>query len=113
MILGDEQVDGAVVIVVTADDGAGIFELNFVEADVRGDIFESVGTEIAEETDLASAFFRFSDGDEVDPAIVVVVDSSDAVGADPIGVGEVHSIEALCFVVPPECQARLRHVGEG
>ena len=59
VILRDQQIGGAVAVVVAGDDGARIFELNLVEADVGGDIFESVGAEIAEETDFAFAIWRF------------------------------------------------------
>ncbi len=84
VVLRDEQIDGAIVVVVAGDDGARIFQLNFVEPDIGGDIFESVGAEVAEEPDLAFAVFGFADGDEVDPAVVVVVEGGDAEGTDPI-----------------------------
>ena len=83
VILRDEQVGGAVVVVVAGDDGARIFELNLVEADVGGDVFESVGAEIAEQADFALAVFRFADSDQIDPAVVVVVKGGDAVSARP------------------------------
>ena len=88
MILRDEQIGGAIVVVVAGDDGAGIFQLNFVEADVGGDVFETVGAEIAEQADFALAVFRFADGDEIDPAVVVVVEGGDAKGASPVRVRE-------------------------
>ena len=78
VILRDQQIGGAVAIVVAGDDGARIFELNLVEANVGGDIFESIGAEIAEEAHFALAVFRFADRDEIDPAVVVVVDGGDA-----------------------------------
>ncbi len=84
MILGDEQIGGAVVVVVTGDDSSRIFELNFVEADIGGDVFESVGTKIAEEPDLALALFRLADGDQIHPAVVVVVEGGDAIAAHPV-----------------------------
>ena len=89
----------------------GSFELNLVEADVGGDVFESVGAEIAEQADFALAFFRFADGDEVDPAVVVVVEGGDAVGADPVRLGKLHRLEALAVVVAPEGERRLRECG--
>ncbi len=49
VILRDEEIGGAIAVVVAGDEGARIFELNLVEADVGGDIFESVGAEVAEE----------------------------------------------------------------
>src|SRR5713101_5058118 len=57
LVLRDQQIDGAIVIVVPSDDRAWRLELNFVEAGFGGDIFEAVGTEIAEEADFAFAVF--------------------------------------------------------
>ena len=105
VILRDQQIDGAVVVVVSGDDGARLFELNFVESDVGGDVFESVGAEIAEEADFALAIFRLADGDEIDPAVVVVVEGGDAVGADPIGFGELDLIEGFALIVAPKSNA--------
>ena len=85
VILRDEQIGGAIAVVVAGDDGARIFELNLVEADVGGDILEAVRAEIAEQTDFARAVFRLANGDEIDPAVVVVVDGGDAVSANPVG----------------------------
>ena len=73
----------------------GFFELNLVEADVGGDVFESVGAEVAEEADFALAVFGFADGDEVDPAVVVVVEGGDAEGASPVGRGQVRRARSL------------------
>ncbi len=74
MILGDEQVSCTVVVVIAGDDGAGIFELNFVESDVSSDVLEAVRAEIAEQADFAFAVFRFSDGNKINPAVVVVIE---------------------------------------
>ena len=87
MILRDEQIDGAVVVVVAGDDGARIFQINLVEADIGCDVFPSVRAKVAKEADFAFAVFGFADGYEVDPAVVVVVEGGDAEGADPIGLG--------------------------
>ena len=84
MILRDQQIGGAVVVVVAGDDGAGIVELNLVEADIGGDVFKSVGAEIAEQPHFTLAVFRFANGDEIDPAVVVVVEGSDAESANPV-----------------------------
>ena len=108
VILRDEQVGRAVVVVVAGDDGARIFELNLVEANVGGDVFESVRPKIAEQPHFALAVFRFADGDEVDPAVVVVVEGGDAVGADPVGLGEFHLLEDLAVIVAPESESRAR-----
>ena len=60
MVLGDEQVGRAVVVVVSGDDGARIFELNFVEANVGSDVLPSIRAEIAEQLDFAFAVFRLA-----------------------------------------------------
>ncbi len=96
VILRDEQIGRAVAVVVAGDDGARVFELNLVEADVGGDVFEAVRPEIAEEPHFALAIFRLADSDEVDPAVVVVVEGGDAVGADPIRLGQRDMFEASC-----------------
>ena len=99
VILRDEQIGGAVVVVVAGDDGARIFELNLVEADVGGDVFEAVRTEIAEESNFSFAFFRFADGDEIDPAVVVIVEGGDAEGSDPVGFGQRHVSKLLPWLL--------------
>ena len=107
VVLCDQQIDGAIVVVVTGDDGAWLFELNLVETDVGGDVFPSIGAEIAEETNFAFAVFGFADRDQIDPAVVVVVDGSDAESATPICLGQRHLLEALAVVITPEHKSRL------
>ena len=84
----------------------GAFEMNLVEADVGGDVFESVRAEVAEEADFALAVFGFADGDQVDPAVVVVVEGGDAKGADPVGLGKLDLVEGFAVVVAPESESR-------
>ena len=102
MILRDEQVGRAIAVVVAGDDGAWIFQLNFVEADVGGDVFESIGAEIAEEADFAFAVCGFADRYQVDPAIVVVVECGDSASASPIRFGEFDLLKALSLPVAPK-----------
>src|ERR1700758_5435473 len=102
MILRDQQIGGAVVVVVSGDDGARLFQLNSVETNLGSDIFETVCTEIAEEAHFTLAFFRLADRDEIDPAVVVVIDGGYAEGTDPVGFGEFHLLEGLAVIVAPE-----------
>ncbi len=90
MVLGDEQVGGAVVIEVSGDNRARILELNFVEANVGADVFEPIRPQVAEQAHFAFAVFRLAYRDEINPAIVVVVEGGDAEGADPVGLGQFH-----------------------
>ena len=85
VVLRDQKINGTVIVVVAGDNGSRLFELNFVESGFGGDIFEAVGAEVAEEADFSLAVFCFADGDEIDPAVIVIVDGGDAVGADPMG----------------------------
>ena len=102
MILRDQKIGGAVVVVVTGDDSAGIFELNLVQADVGCDIFESVGAKVAEETNLPFAVFGFSYRDEVNPAVVIIIEGGDAGGACPIEFRQRNLFEVLALVVAPQ-----------
>src|SRR5580692_1287978 len=113
MILRDEQVGSAIVIVVASDDGARIFELNLVEADVDGDIFESVQPEIAEQTYFATTVGSFTDSDQVDPAVVVVVDGRDAPRPNPVCGWKLNSLESLALLIAPERQSRRTRLTEG
>src|SRR3989454_4683098 len=101
MILGYKKIGGAVVVEVSGDDGARILELNFVEANVGSNVFEPIRSEIAEESDFAFVVFRLTHGDEINPAVVVVVKGSDAEGAGPVGLGQFYLLEACPMVVPP------------
>ena len=105
VILRDQKIDRAVVVVIAGDNGARLFELNLVESGFGGDIFESVRAEIAEEADFALAVFCLADGNEIDPAVVVVVDGGDAVGTDPVRFGEWHLVERFALVVVPKGEA--------
>ena len=88
MVLRDQQVGGAVAVVVSSDDGARIFELNLVQADIGSDVFESIRPEIAEEADFAFAVCGFAYRDQVNPAVIVVVERGDAPAADPVRYGK-------------------------
>ena len=63
MVLRDQQIDGSVVLVIADNDGARLLKLNLVESDVGGNVFPSVGPEIAEEADFAFAIFGLADSD--------------------------------------------------
>src|SRR3981081_486466 len=102
VILRDEQVGRAVAVVIAGDDGARIFQLNFVETNVGGDVFESVGAEVAEEADFGLAGFGLAGGDEVDPAVVVVVEGGDAPSAPPVCFWKGHLFKATSTIVAPE-----------
>src|SRR5262249_23134059 len=108
VVLGNEQVGGAVVVVVSGDDRARIFELNLVETHVGGDVLPSVRPKIAKEFDFAFALFRLTDSYQVHPAVVVVIEGGDAVGAGPTGFGEFDLLEGFAVIVAPEADGAVR-----
>src|SRR5215469_1824039 len=80
MVLSNDEVGSAVVVIVSGNDRARIFELNLVEADVGGDILPSVRPQVAEELYFALAIFRLARRDEVHPTVVIVIEGSHTVG---------------------------------
>jgi len=46
--------------------------------DIGSDVLESIRAEIAKQADFTLAVAGFADGDQIDPAVVVVVDGGDA-----------------------------------
>ena len=76
MILRDEQISGAIAVVIAGDDGARIFEGDLVEADFGGNIVEAVRAKITEQPHFATPIFSFSDCYQINPAVIVVVDGA-------------------------------------
>src|SRR6478672_10451914 len=100
MILSDEQVGSAVIVIVAGDDCTRVFELNLIETHIGGNVLETIGTEIAEESHFALALFGFADSNQIDPAVVVVVEGGDAPSMDPIGNGKRDRFRVSAVVAP-------------
>src|ERR1700722_732568 len=52
VILRDEQIDRTIVVIIAHYEGARLFTLNFVEPDIGADIFPTIRTKIAKQSDL-------------------------------------------------------------
>src|SRR5262249_36720358 len=102
MVLCDEQVSSPVVVIVCDRDRARIFQLNLIEACIGGGVLPSIRPQVAEQFNFAFAIFRLAHRREIHPTVVVVVESSNAVGAQPIGLGKRNLLEALTVDVFPE-----------
>ena len=108
VILRNQQVSRTVVVEVPRDDGARIFQHDLVEANIGRDVFETIRAKIAEETNLARPFFRLANSNEVDPAIVVVIDGCDAETEHPVRRREGEPVRSSPMIIAPECTGHLR-----
>ena len=76
--------------------------MNLVEANVGGDVFETIGAKVAEQADFAFAVFRLAHGDEVHPSVVVVVEGGDAPRLLPSTFRKIDPLKFLALAVSPE-----------
>ena len=67
--------------------------MNLVEANIGGDVFESIRPEIAEQADFAFTVGCLAYGCEVDPAVIVDVDCGESSAAKPLQFRESDSLE--------------------
>src|SRR6185437_10140535 len=100
MILRDEKISATVAVIVRGNDRSRILELNLVEADIGSDVFESIRPEIAKQADFTLAIGCFAYGDQINPAVVVIVEGSHAPGAGPVGLGKLDRFEGSVIVSP-------------
>src|SRR5579864_8460127 len=113
MILRDQQIGSAIAVIVSGNDGPRIFELNLVEANVGSNILEPLRTEITEQPYFAFPVLGLADRDQIDPAIVVVVERGKAIAFRPWKLGKFDGIERFSLIVTPErytavCSAEVR-----
>ena len=114
IILGDEQIQGAIAVAIESDHRARIVEHDFVEAGFGSDVAKAGRAFVAKQHDAAFAGESFADGDEIDPAVIVVIESGDAPGAHANSrSGSATRSNDLPSYVAPQAQARRRPVREG
>src|SRR5579863_3686144 len=95
----------AIAVIVTCDNRARILELNLVEPNISSHVLEAIRPEIPEQPHFTLTLFGFTDGDQIDPAVVVVVDGGDAIGTNPVRLRKFHLVERFTVVVAPERKA--------
>src|SRR5260370_31174207 len=76
------------------------------------DIRETGSAEIAQQADFAAGA-GFADCNEIEPAIIVVVDGGKSPAALPAQIRQWDTLETLAFDVAPEANARCAGVREG
>jgi len=80
--LCNDNVGAAISGDIADRDGAGLLKLEAVEMNLAGDIGKTGRAEIAQQTDFAAGP-GLTNGDEVEPAVIVVVDGGDPEAALP------------------------------
>src|SRR5260221_8724832 len=75
-------------------------------------IFEAGRAEIAQEAQFAAGA-GFTDGNEIEPAIVVVIERRESPAALPTEIRQLEAFEPLAFDIAPEADTGSASVGEG
>src|SRR6266849_2157143 len=101
---------------MAADIGDGqrtwLVELDGVELYVFGDVGPAFRPEISQQANFTAAS-GFADGGEIEPAVVVVIQSSDSPSALPAEVRKWNALEALALDVSPQADAGRARMSEG
>src|SRR5438067_12500419 len=75
-------------------------------------IFEALRTAIAKQPDLA-ALFTLSDRSNIDPSIIVVIESGHAKASNPMELWKTRSLKFASATVAPQSDAGRSKMGEG
>ncbi len=110
--LSQKQVCAAITINVCCEQSARRDQFYGVQTDFGGYVFESVLTQVAEQPDFSASIFCFTDGCQIDPAIIVVIQSGQAPGAPPIFHWKLDLLHALALHVAPQGNPRRAIVGQ-
>src|SRR5712675_2731520 len=78
---------------------------------LTGDVSETGRAQVAEETDL-TAGAGLAESDEIEPAVIVVIDGGDSKAAIPTQVRQLHALETFAFNIAPQADAGRACVGE-
>ena len=79
MILRDQQIDRAVIVIIPGDNRARILKLNFVESNVGRNILPPVWPQIAKQPNLAAPILSLANRSEINPAVVVIIKGDDSI----------------------------------
>src|SRR5258708_6886315 len=74
-------------------------------------IFEAGRAEIPQEAQFAAGA-GFTDGNEIEPAIVVIIERRESPTALPTEIRQLEAFEPLAFNIAPQADARRSGVGE-
>ena len=110
--LRNDEIGIAVTIDVGNGDGAGLGELHGVEMHVFGYVSPTAGAEIAEQAQFSAAG-GFSGGNQIEPAVIVVIEGRYSPAALPGNIRELPPLETLALDVAPEADPRRPGVREG
>lgn len=111
-VLGDNQVRAAIGFQIGESQGARLRESQSVELNFFGDIGPAGVAEIAQQANFTAAAGGFADGHQIEPAVVIVVNPSEAPTFFPAEVGKGNAFEPFSLDIAPERNARSTGVGE-
>ena len=106
------RVGGEIVVEIGGDQRARVVQLQLVETERRANVFESLRALVAENPDFSS-LRSLDHRRQVDPSIVVEVDSGDAPSFRRVGDGQWHALEVLAIDIAPQANAGCTGVGKG
>src|SRR5260370_20361407 len=100
--VSQKQVCAAITIKVCCEQSARRAQFYGAQTDFGGYVFESVLTHVAEQPDFSASIFCFTDGCQIDPAIIVVIQRSQSPGSPPIFDWKLDLLHALAVHVAPQ-----------
>src|SRR5438105_6132934 len=89
-----------------------MLKLDFVQAGRVGHIFKALRPAIAKQPNLA-ALFSFTDRGDVNPSVIVIIQSGQAKTANPIEFRKIHPLELASTKVAPQAEAGCNKMSEG
>ena len=113
MILRDKQISCPVVIVVSRQQTARRFQMNFVETHSGSYVLESLGTLVAKQSHFTAPVRRFAYSSQIHPAVVVVIQRGHAPGTNPIQFRKRNRLKRLPILVTPQRKRRRPPMREG
>ena len=102
--LRNDEIGVAVAGEIRDGDGARLREFDGIEMHFFGDVGPAFCAEIAEQAEFAAAA-GFAGGDEIEPAVVVVIDGGNSPAALPAEIRKRDALEMLAVDVAPEADA--------
>src|ERR1700688_1007897 len=107
-----DEVSSALAARVRKGQSTRLSKFDGVEMRVFGDVGPTLISQIAEKAKFA-AVAGFACGDDVEPAVIIVIDGRDSPSALPSEIGERDTLEFFSVYIAPQADSGRARVGEG